>query len=129
VIAWAVAGEGNGHLPPSGIARGLGLAGQNLAEGGPLATVWATSQHSEKRLRKNSAPRCRRCFFWLKNATSPKNAKNDKMSGHDFRDCPHDWALAGCVVGFMIGNVTGLEVAVYFRTLACFPCRSIYSSF
>jgi len=29
----------NGHLPSSGVARGLGLAGQNLAEGGPLATV------------------------------------------------------------------------------------------
>jgi len=29
----------NGHLSPSGIARGLGLAGQYVAEGGPLATV------------------------------------------------------------------------------------------
>jgi len=29
----------NGHLPPSGVARGLGQGGQNLAEGGPLATI------------------------------------------------------------------------------------------
>jgi len=29
----------NVHLPPSGVARGLGQGGQNLAEGGPLATV------------------------------------------------------------------------------------------
>jgi len=34
MIAWTVAGGGqNGHLPPSGIARGLGLGRQNLAEG------------------------------------------------------------------------------------------------
>jgi len=34
VIAWAVAGGAK-----RGKARGLGLSGQNLAEGGPLATV------------------------------------------------------------------------------------------
>jgi len=32
-------GGQNGHLSLSGIARGLGLGGQNLPEGGPLATV------------------------------------------------------------------------------------------
>jgi len=29
----------NGHLPSSGVARGLGQGVQNLDEGGPLATV------------------------------------------------------------------------------------------
>ena len=29
----------NGHLPSSGVASGLGQGGQNLTEGGPLATV------------------------------------------------------------------------------------------
>jgi len=29
----------NGHLPPIGVASGLGQGGQNLAEEDPLATV------------------------------------------------------------------------------------------
>jgi len=29
----------NKNLPPSGVTRGLGQGGQNLAEGGPLATL------------------------------------------------------------------------------------------
>jgi len=28
----------NGHFPPGDVARDLGQGGQNLAEGGPLAT-------------------------------------------------------------------------------------------
>jgi len=43
----------NEHLPPSGVARGLGQGGQNVAEGGSLATAGGHySTHRRRKVKK-----------------------------------------------------------------------------